>query len=804
MTFARRRCRSVAALAVAIVLALTLPAAASAQDDEPSAEDGAASAEFGGGLASDRYYVYQLNHVSMDDAASFLKTFKVQVSATIVGIERPIVIKLPDTAEDTIVKGSALTLAGGNRLPSPPTGGPLQRLLIVWDQAKPEPLRELLSLLHDKIDVPARQIRIEVTILELDRNEIENLGVTFSGTKDGQVFSFGPGSLTPFTYAFKRPSTKSVLKLNVTISALVQNGNAEVLSRPSVLVLDGRHARIRVGDQIPYTEVLSSDLDTTGQIVKDTQWANSGITLNLRPRATVDGSEVTMQVETRVSSDGGTDAVGSSVLGPPVSTREIQTIVRVGNNTPFIIGGLISRSDSDSISGIPLLSKIPGIGRLFRKTTKNRTRKEVIMLITPHVIPLDDTAFSFSVTEDTELLDHFDLELFRNVYRIKSDDVFDLSFVRDSEFYQRMQLDKKQFAASYVDKATARCVLDPNKPEDPWPPVPVGDPAAVARQMRRAVAEKPCFMHRIKCERGFEETDDVEPLIQLFEDRIPGEEVLVKRMLLGLIEKNDFGQHVKPEKIRFFKDSSKTSKPLLDLEKLAPELGDLGKRCNTVSLEFKQQSGGFDPPTAKIVKTQTQVVKTQNKEKYVKEIREEYIGELRKQNQRGERGTWETLAVRLNDCYERRGQTTLEMLRNVLVLKRLLEVNPSLPLTLKDFHVGREITFPTPESLQSATHIVDRRAAELFYETLDYYSAFEQQFTQAYERLNTLVQSQAATKKKCWANGDVTLNRHGRCDECPEASQSTVPVTDASNGPPASSSGSRSAAVLADNQDSCS
>ncbi len=75
------------------------------------------------------------------------------------------------------------------------------------------------------------------------------------------------------------------------------------------------------------------------------------------------------------------------------------------------------------------------------------------------------------------------------------------------------------------------------------------------------------------------------------------------------------------------------------------------------------------------------------------------------------------------------------MLQNVLAVEHLLELNPTLPLTLDAFHPGREIVFPDPESLRAANHVVDRRTAVLFYEAIDYYFAFEQELGLAYSQV---------------------------------------------------------------------
>ncbi len=717
-------------LSASVALALLMPATASAQN---------AAAK-----PSDRYYSYQLNHIARGAALKILQSLEYAVvpaeskAAMEATALRPVVVALPEPSSDDT---SALT-----SLAKYPAGGALQRLLIVWDAEKPEDLKTLLRLLHERVDQPARQIRIEALILELDRDRIKDLGVAFKGTKDGQTFDFSGSAATPFTYTFMRPSIKSVLDLTVSISALVQDGSATVLSQPSVLVLDGRQARINVGDQTPFTQILPPMKGQETQVVSTTTWIKTGITLQLIPRATEDGSEVTMNVQVDVSESGSGGMVANAVLGPPIATRNVKTMVRVNNNTPFIIGGLISELDDDQRSGIPVLSKIPGLGKLFRRSKVTRRGREVIVVITPRVIPLGERAFSFSVADDTDLLDQFGLELFPNVYRIKSDDVYDLGFVTESPVYRRLRRFSERFAARYVRRVTdyVRRTKDGE-----WPPVALGDKSAVAEQMRRAVAERPPFVDDILADYPGLGALNLKPLIELFEGRIPGEDVLVQRMLLEIVEDRDYGRHVQPQKILYFASGAGggDGQPQLELQRLLPRLKELDKGCNTVSLDFDREPDGdrrFDPPTAVVG------------DAGVLSSDATYVAELRRRNRRGEGGSWSRMSVLLNKCYQRRGgRSTLEMLRSVLALKRVLDVNPSLPLNLDAFHVGREVVFPDAQSLESASHVVDRRAAELFYETLVYYPAFEEEFDQAVRGIQALLDGVDA-KAKAQANAAQT------------------------------------------------
>ncbi len=694
------------------------------------------------GSANDRRTSYQLSYVEADRAMALLELFGVPVvkskptgkATAVTGFSytastlpdvRPVVIQLVDAGSTGLVQSDdsaagfgAATKLGGRPLDSITSGVPQQNLLIVWSEACPDDFQNLLSLLHDHIDVPAKQILIEALVIELDSDRVKDLGFSYKGKKDGNDAQFGNvdgGSFTPFTYIFNRPAAKTLLEFTGTLTALVDDGKATVLSRPSVLVLDGRQARIQVGDQVPYTAQATSTTALVPQaIVTGTSYLEVGIVLNLRPRSSDDNSEVTMQVETLISSAGpsAVSPISGALIGPPIQSRQVQTIVRVANNTPFIIGGLISRSNREDRVGIPVLSKIPGLGALFRRTNKSRTRKEVIVVITPHVIPAEDRSFSYSTAKDSDLFDDFDLELFRNVYRVRSDDVWDLDFIAESKFYQCLQSTAESGASALAEK-----LRDSGR-------------TPVAPTNRIALAEALREWKEAPAAPG--ETDPpsylTEQYLGLLEGRVPGEDVFVKRMLLEIIRNLGYAQYVDEDSLIYFKRSGTS---FLNVESLASSLQPLDRSCTTLEMRFKSEAGAtsglpLDFPTAAISDPYP-ILDGDSPDAYMKRLRACNCLDA-------DGGSWDHLAILLNNCFEWGGssrQGSRDLLRNVVVLKRVLDLNPSLPLTLEAFHTGREVVFPTQEDLRNRRHLVDRETAQLFFETLDSYYAFEQTILRA-------------------------------------------------------------------------
>ncbi|MCP3959332.1 MAG: type II secretion system protein GspD [bacterium] len=651
-----------------------------------------------------RFTSYKLSYVQADRATALLKVLGYSVveftppagaqmlvydqvfgsNPPAANLPLPVVIRLIDSEKTSLLQ--PVPAAGGRGAPAPrggrggagdglnlgglfldriTAGAPQQRLMIVYDGNDPQPMQVLLNLLREEIDIPAQQILIEALVIELDQDKLRDLGVDFEGSKDGSAFSFitdNAGFASPFTYSFTRPSLKTLFDFNVTLKALVTRGTAQVLSRPSVLVLDGRQARIQVGEKIPYTSNISA---TNTGTLSSTDYLTTGIVLNLRPRISEDGSEITMQVETLISSagQGGVIAETGVLVAPPIQSREVQTLVRVANNTPFVIGGLISTTQQTNVSGIPGLSKIPGLGALFRKETKTDDKREVIVVITPHVVPADDRTFSYAIPKDSNIFDSFGKEFFRNVYRIQASDIFDLTFVYESQVLRDM----------------------------------------VARVDLQSEAEPRML------------TD--EPFRSLLRGGVPGEEILVRRMLWEVVRKKGFIDMIDPKKIFFFAETGDGQG--LDVSFLGPVMDS--KETNGLALAFERATTTtmerpFDPPRAKIgFETVTA---------------EGYLPRLREGNHRRPDGTWQKSTILIDDAYTgTSGQSSRDMLMGVLVLKRLLELNTDLPLTLEGFHVGVEVVFPTEKDLRQRFHLVDRKAAELFYEIADYYLAFEQEFT---------------------------------------------------------------------------
>ena len=341
---------------------------------------------------------------------------------------------------------------------------PVNELVVFHDENDPSQLSGVLATIKNDIDRPARQMIIEAMILEVSSTALKELGVKWtrvSGAKESGNFinsklsNLVVGSVkNPATDAALDLSTKGIFHdLNTQIKALVREGEAEILSRPSVLALDNRMAYISVSEDVPIARSSYAKAD-----YQSTSFAKEkvGITLALRPRIDAKGEEVSMQVNAEVTAkvpDADLEIRNAAGMilasSPTISRREVRTYVRVANNTPFIIGGLIAKDKQSTMDKVPLLGDLPILGPLFQSKKNSAVKREVIIVLTPFVLP-EAHVMGKNMPKDEDAFDSVDNQLFRDAYRIRAEDTFDLNYLFENKQLQRMKALANQIVAGNV------------------------------------------------------------------------------------------------------------------------------------------------------------------------------------------------------------------------------------------------------------------------------------------------------------------------------------------------------------------
>lgn len=252
--------------------------------------------------------------------------------------------------------------------------------------ATDENIIDLLEMSHPS------QIRLEAQLIEINTDDEKNLGIQYWSPTLGNSSSGVTAGSSGLVYAgedFSHPRGSfgwigsHLSTIDASLQALVTNGKARILSRPSITTMSGKTANILIGGRIP---IPTSAGD--GEISID--WREYGIRLNIEP--VVDGeNKITSKVHAEVSTlDYGHAVVEHNFSIPALASREADAVINVRSGATMAIGGLLNSEDSKTVSKIPLLGDLPIIGQFFRHTSKTRDNRELLILITPTLVS-DDT-----------------------------------------------------------------------------------------------------------------------------------------------------------------------------------------------------------------------------------------------------------------------------------------------------------------------------------------------------------------------------------------------------------------------------
>ncbi|MBW8849014.1 MAG: general secretion pathway protein GspD [Burkholderiales bacterium] len=256
-------------------------------------------------------------------------------------------------------------------------------LLVVRDT--PEVLR-LVEKLIASVDLPEPEVMLEVEVMELATDRVDELGLQWpdqiqyglpavggAGLAAGQVLL---GQRHDFRFAVANPAVVA----NIHGTA----GNNNILANPKIRVRNHDKAKVHIGQKLP---VFTTTTNFTGStsVAASVSYLDIGLKLDVEPTIQLDndvvikiGLEVSNLIR-QVTGPGGTTAY-------EIGTRNTSTVLRLADGETQVLAGLINDEDRKSAAGIPGLSTIPVLGRLFGTTTDTRNKTEVVLLITPRVV----------------------------------------------------------------------------------------------------------------------------------------------------------------------------------------------------------------------------------------------------------------------------------------------------------------------------------------------------------------------------------------------------------------------------------
>ena len=298
-----------------------------------------------------------------------------------------------------------------------------RKIIIVTDDETNLQIKDIIA----NLDRPKPQVLIKVVFVEIQHNKGSDIGLEggfgrrfTTGTTGNVVNAFGLGGLAngatgsvlnafgqPVnSFAAAAPITAPGAGLyqvlgqdyQVTLRAIAQAGNAEVVSRPSILARNNQPATITVGKSVPL--ITNVRFDSLGNQISSIAYTDVGVILKVTPFITKDGL-VEMIIAPELSSVSDTDrqTIANGVTAPAIDKRSADTVVVTPDGQTVIVGGLMGRTRAQNDTKIPLLGDIPFLGNLFKRKTKSDTKTELIIFLTPHIIQAPNQLAALSATE---------------------------------------------------------------------------------------------------------------------------------------------------------------------------------------------------------------------------------------------------------------------------------------------------------------------------------------------------------------------------------------------------------------------
>lgn len=231
------------------------------------------------------------------------------------------------------------------------------------------------------LDVPVQSVLLDTEVLEVTQSGSKALGLDYNQSSTeplSRIFNTQAAAINNV------PSTvmAGALAIQSDIFLLVSRGQARVLASPKILTQDGVSASILTGDSLPIRVTTPVGFNGATAVSSQVEYINVGVNLQILPHITNAGG-VSADIYSVVSSVTGF----SSSNDPQISTRQAQTRVNLLEGQTLVIGGLLQQRDIRNLQKIPILGDLPLVGALFRFYTETRQDTNLIITITPHIVP---------------------------------------------------------------------------------------------------------------------------------------------------------------------------------------------------------------------------------------------------------------------------------------------------------------------------------------------------------------------------------------------------------------------------------
>lgn len=232
------------------------------------------------------------------------------------------------------------------------------------------------------LDVPPKQVSIKAEFVEVSTNDVKAFGIDWSIDKLNESFSAPlSGGTGNVVLGFATGNLTATLRTQLTRDI------GRVINSPIISTINNQNAYISINSDIPYWTTYST-ITGTGNIIEQSQpnFITIDTHLNVLPRVNGDGT-ITMTLSPGVADTGNIVTGPDGTQIPEQRNQELFTQRRVANGETIVVGGFIRKNDSNSVTKIPILGDLPIVGSLFRGTSRTTTDRELLIFVTPTIIP---------------------------------------------------------------------------------------------------------------------------------------------------------------------------------------------------------------------------------------------------------------------------------------------------------------------------------------------------------------------------------------------------------------------------------
>ncbi len=261
--------------------------------------------------------------------------------------------------------------------------------IVLRDTADKVKVAEQIILSNDKAKA---EVVVDVELLQINTNAFLELGLSLSSNQLAVSPDFGgdPSNQIRFSdIEFINENNWMLTVPSFFFDFAKSNGDAQALAQPKLRITEGEKGNLTIGDRVPIpTTTFNTGVQgQPGSVLPVTsfQYQEVGIQIEIEPRVH-HNDEVTLKVNVEVSNIAGFVEGTGGQEQPVIGTRNIQTNIRLRDGETNFLAGLIRSEESQSETGIPGLSDIPVLGRLFKKTTNDDRRTDIVLTLTPHII----------------------------------------------------------------------------------------------------------------------------------------------------------------------------------------------------------------------------------------------------------------------------------------------------------------------------------------------------------------------------------------------------------------------------------